>query len=76
SDALAAALRIGAPSCTSSSTAVRIRMKRRTESINVLLLAIPLYLFQISDRVLTSRSVDTLVMLSIAVIGAVLLQAF
>ncbi|MBY3040984.1 type I secretion system permease/ATPase [Rhizobium laguerreae] len=47
-----------------------------TIAINVLLLAIPLYLFQISDRVLTSRSVDTLVMLSIAVIGAVLLQAF
>ncbi|MBY2919594.1 type I secretion system permease/ATPase [Rhizobium leguminosarum] len=47
-----------------------------TVAINVLLLAIPLYLFQISDRVLTSRSVDTLVMLSIAVIGAVLLQAF
>ncbi|TAW95947.1 type I secretion system permease/ATPase [Rhizobium ruizarguesonis] len=47
-----------------------------TIAINVLLLAIPLYLFQISDRVLTSRSIDTLVMLSIAVIGAVLLQAF
>ncbi|MBY3096129.1 type I secretion system permease/ATPase [Rhizobium laguerreae] len=47
-----------------------------TIAINVLLLAIPLYLFQISDRVLTSRSVDTLVMLSIAVLGAVLLQAF
>lgn len=47
-----------------------------TVAINVLLLAIPLYLFQISDRVLTSRSMDTLVMLTIAVIGAVLLQAF
>ncbi|AXA40625.1 type I secretion system permease/ATPase [Rhizobium leguminosarum] len=47
-----------------------------TIAINVLLLAIPLYLFQISDRVLTSRSIDTLVMLSIAVVGAVLLQAF
>ncbi|NNU47329.1 type I secretion system permease/ATPase [Rhizobium sp. WYCCWR 11279] len=47
-----------------------------TVAINVLLLAIPLYLFQISDRVLTSRSIDTLVMLSIAVLGAVLLQAF
>ncbi|MBB4439167.1 MULTISPECIES: type I secretion system permease/ATPase [Rhizobium] len=47
-----------------------------TIAINVLLLAIPLYLFQISDRVLTSRSIDTLVMLSIAVLGAVLLQAF
>ena len=47
-----------------------------TIAINVLLLAIPIYLFQISDRVLTSRSMDTLVMLTIAVIGAVLLQAF
>ncbi|WP_313612224.1 type I secretion system permease/ATPase [Agrobacterium sp.] len=47
-----------------------------TVAINVLLLAIPLYLFQISDRVLTSRSMDTLIMLSVAVLGAVLLQAF
>ncbi len=47
-----------------------------TIAINVLLLAIPLYLFQISDRVLTSRSIDTLVMLTIAVLGAVLIQAF
>lgn len=42
--------------------------------INVLVLAIPIYLFQISDRVLTSRSLDTLAMLTIVVIGAVLLQ--
>lgn len=42
--------------------------------INVLVLAIPVYLFQISDRVLTSRSLDTLVMLTLVVIGAVLLQ--
>jgi ATP-binding cassette subfamily C protein len=34
-------------------------------------LAIPIYLFQISDRVLTSRSVDTLVMLSGIVVGAI-----
>ncbi|AJD41051.1 PrtD family type I secretion system ABC transporter ATP-binding protein [Rhizobium gallicum bv. gallicum R602sp] len=47
-----------------------------TIAINVLLLAIPLYLFQISDRVLTSRSIDTLVMLTVAVLGAVILQAF
>ncbi len=47
-----------------------------TVAINVLLLAIPLYLFQISDRVLTSRSMDTLIMLTVAVVGAVLLQAF
>ncbi|MDB5472916.1 MAG: type secretion system permease/ATPase, partial [Devosia sp.] len=43
--------------------------------INVLVLSIPIYLFQISDRVLTSRSLDTLVMLTIVVVGAVLLQA-
>ncbi|WP_108395436.1 type I secretion system permease/ATPase [Devosia submarina] len=43
--------------------------------INVLVLAIPVYLFQISDRVLTSRSIDTLVMLTAVVIGAVVLQA-
>ncbi|AUH32608.1 type I secretion system permease/ATPase [Paracoccus tegillarcae] len=41
---------------------------------NLLVLAIPLYLFQISDRVLTSRSVDTLVMLSVVIVGAVVLQ--
>ncbi len=45
-----------------------------TLAINVLVLAIPIYLFQISDRVLTSRSQDTLVMLTIAVLGAVALQ--
>lgn len=45
-----------------------------TIAINILLLAIPLYLFQISDRVMTSRSTDTLVMLTIIVAGAVLLQ--
>ncbi len=39
--------------------------------INLLILAIPLYLFQISDRVLTSRSIDTLVMLTIIVVGAI-----
>ncbi len=46
-----------------------------TFASNVLVLAIPVYLFQISDRVLTSRSVDTLVMLTIVIVGAVLLQA-
>jgi ATP-binding cassette subfamily C protein len=45
-----------------------------TLAINVLVLAIPIYLFQISDRVLTSRSIDTLVMLTVAVLGAVILQ--
>jgi ATP-binding cassette subfamily C protein len=43
--------------------------------INVLVLSIPVYLFQISDRVLTSRSLDTLVMLTSVIVGAVLLQA-
>ncbi|MDB6180353.1 type I secretion system permease/ATPase [Paracoccus fistulariae] len=41
---------------------------------NILVLAIPVYLFQISDRVLTSRSTDTLVMLTVVIVGAVLLQ--
>lgn len=41
---------------------------------NLLVLAIPIYLFQISDRVLTSRSIDTLIMLTIIIVGAVLLQ--
>ena len=45
-----------------------------TVAINVLVLAIPIYLFQISDRVLTSRSQDTLVMLTLAVLGAIVLQ--
>ncbi|ODR90440.1 type I secretion system permease/ATPase [Sinorhizobium alkalisoli] len=46
-----------------------------TIATNVLVLAIPVYLFQISDRVLTSRSVDTLVMLTVLIVGAVILQA-
>jgi len=46
-----------------------------TCATNLLILAIPLYLFQISDRVLTSRSMDTLVMLTTLIVGAVLLQA-
>lgn len=36
--------------------------------INVLILAIPIYLFQISDRVLTSRSIETLIMLTSVVL--------
>jgi len=39
--------------------------------VNLLILAMPIYLFQLSDRVMTSRSVDTLVMLSLVVVGAV-----
>jgi ATP-binding cassette, subfamily C, bacterial len=46
-----------------------------TIATNVLVLAIPVYLFQISDRVLTSRSIDTLVMLTALIVGAVILQA-
>ena len=46
-----------------------------TCATNLLILAIPIYLFQISDRVLTSRSVDTLIMLTIVIAGAVILQA-
>ncbi|MFV0302448.1 MAG: ABC transporter transmembrane domain-containing protein, partial [Paracoccus sp. (in: a-proteobacteria)] len=42
--------------------------------VNLLVLAIPIYLFQISDRVLTSRSTDTLIMLTVVIVGAVLLQ--
>ncbi|MCW5720680.1 MAG: type I secretion system permease/ATPase [Devosia sp.] len=45
-----------------------------TVFINILVLALPIYLFQISDRVLTSRSLDTLVMLTLAIVGAIILQ--
>jgi ATP-binding cassette subfamily C protein len=41
---------------------------------NMLVLGIPIYLFQISDRVLTSRSLDTLIMLTLVVVGAVLMH--
>lgn len=40
--------------------------------VNTLVLAVPIYLFQMSDRVLTSRSLDTLVMLSIIVMVAII----
>lgn len=46
-----------------------------TMGTNVLILSVPLYLFQISDRVLTSRSIDTLVMLTVVIVGALVLQA-
>ncbi|WP_159951133.1 type I secretion system permease/ATPase [Rhizobium sp. 18065] len=46
-----------------------------TIASNVLVLAIPIYLFQISDRVLTSRSTDTLIMLTIVIVGAIILQS-
>jgi len=37
--------------------------------VNALMLTMPIYLFQISDRVLTSRSLDTLLMLSCLALG-------
>jgi ATP-binding cassette subfamily C protein len=40
-------------------------------AVNLLVLAIPVYLFNMSDRVLTSRSTDTLVMLTMIVIAAI-----
>lgn len=43
-------------------------------AVNTLVLAVPIYLFQISDRVLTSRSMDTLVMLTIVVIAALIMH--
>lgn len=46
-----------------------------TCATNVLILAIPIYLFQISDRVLTSRSLDTLIMLTAIVAGAIVFQS-
>ncbi|MCL7465729.1 type I secretion system permease/ATPase [Phaeovulum sp. NW3] len=46
-----------------------------TCATNVLILSIPIYLFQISDRVLTSRSTDTLVMLTLVITGAIVVQA-
>ena len=39
--------------------------------VNLLILAIPIFLFNISDRVLTSQSLDTLMMLTIVVVGAI-----
>jgi ATP-binding cassette subfamily C protein len=39
-------------------------------AVNLLLLSIPIYLFNVSDRVLTSRSTDTLIMLTLVVVGA------
>lgn len=37
--------------------------------VNLLMLTMPIYLFQISDRVLTSRSLETLIMLSALCLG-------
>jgi PrtD family type I secretion system ABC transporter len=46
-----------------------------TVGTNLLILAVPIYLFQISSRVLTSRSTDTLAMLTVVVVGAIAVQA-
>lgn len=43
---------------------------------NLLILSLPIYLFQLSDRVYTSRSIDTLVMLSAVVVAAVAAHVF
>lgn len=43
-----------------------------TIAVNLLLLTVPIYLFQVSDRVLASRSSDTLIMLTIVAFGALL----
>jgi ATP-binding cassette subfamily C protein len=40
-------------------------------AVNMLMLTMPIYLFQLSDRVLTSRSLDTLLMLSIVAVGLI-----
>jgi ATP-binding cassette, subfamily C, bacterial len=37
--------------------------------VNLMMLTLPMYLFQLSDRVLTSRSLDTLLMLTIVALG-------
>lgn len=42
-------------------------------AINILLLTIPIYLFQVSDRVLISQSTDTLIMLTIVAVGALVM---
>jgi ATP-binding cassette subfamily C protein len=43
---------------------------------NILILAMPIYLFQLSDRVYTSRSIDTLIVLSSVVVGALAAHVF
>src|SRR3982074_2854373 len=39
--------------------------------VNLLMLTLPVYLFQISDRVLTSRSLETLLMLSVMALALI-----
>ncbi len=56
-------------------TANMVFVALMTVGTNILILAVPIYLFQISNRVLTSRSTDTLAMLTIVVIGAIAVQS-
>ncbi len=42
-------------------------------AVNVLLLTVPVYMMQVYDRVLSSQSMDTLLMLSILAVGALIL---
>ena len=39
-------------------------------AVNLLMLTLPIYLFQLTDRVLASGSIDTLVMLTVVAVGA------
>ena len=43
--------------------------------VNLFMLTIPIYLFELSDRVLTSRSLDTLVMLSLLAMGFMIVMS-
>jgi PrtD family type I secretion system ABC transporter len=45
-------------------------------AINLLLLAPPLYMLQVFDRVISSRSEETLIALTLATLGAIALMAF
>ena len=45
-------------------------------AVNMLMLAGPLYMLQVYDRVLTSRSVPTLIALSVFIAGAYAFQGF
>ncbi len=45
-------------------------------AINLLMLSVPIYMFQLSDRVLTSRSLDTLIMLSVIACGGLVTLVF
>ncbi len=42
-------------------------------AVNTLMLTVPIYMLQLFDRVITSKSVETLVMLTIAALGAFLI---